>query len=964
MKLGYVLMFETNLDILTKVDDVASDRSLLARFHQDVLQKPDQTIFKLYNGEAKEVASLTYLELEQKSNAIAHFLRNNQDFEEGERVLLAYPPTLDFIPAFLGCLKARLIAVPVMPPNPFNPQAFLRQFDRIAEDSGASAVLTNSTYNTARRMKQWQLGPVGKDNAWFQLPWIVTDRVSTQESDGFEHNPGSGEEVALLQYTSGSTSDPKGVVVSFDNLTHQIHAVAELIHFSSDSISVSWVPHYHDFGLICGILNSVMGYGKMHLLSPLDFLKRPGVWFDLVTRVRATHTAAPDFGFRMLIQRTPPVMRADWDLRSVRVIVSAAEPISHKTTQAFFDGLAPLGLDPAAFCPSYGLAEHTAGVTAFGKDHLLLDFAAAEKQVLSINGSGKAGKSQKVFIGCGKPMADAQVEIVNPHTRRKCPPDEIGEIWVHSPSKAKGYWEKPEITQCQFHAQIIDHETPDGYLRTGDLGFINNGEIYITGRIKDMMIVHGRNIYPQDIEDVVNSSILGIRAGRTIAFSIPESVNDQLDEGDNELIMVVAEVKGKDKPPSKLEALGRNIREIILGELKISCHAIVLARPGFVQKTTSGKLMRWACRQAYLDGSIQKDTLWIDTLGERSPPQGQAESLLETLGPPTPEKLIAWLIARIASVTGQHASTIKPEMEFAELAISSLDAVNLIVELEAWTQIPITAALLLEYPTLQAVVDHLTGPRGGYATGTSPVPSDSQPSVMIKIAGNTAERAPLFCFPAGYGDVFAIRNWGRNHGHSNGHRPMYSLQPPADSTRKYTLIDLLQEYSQSIRSVQPEGPYLLAGYSVGGLMSVALAEYLMEQGHSIGYLGLLDPPMPLSLMSYKTFLKFRKFFSGWQASDKMESLRLVRILRALFQDPGLARSVSALRSYQPEPITVKQATLFTPTWTVSHLKYPFRYWKKILGNHLRYVNLPGDHDSFIRPPHDQQLINQLNDDIH
>lgn len=505
----------------------------------------------------------------------------------GDRAVLVYSPSLDFVRAFLGCLLARVVPVPVAPPNPYNLAQDLPLLGAVARSARARAFLTDAAYAGLP-------GYVAehRDAALPELPWINTT--------GLRHDPApprpspSPDDVAFVQYTSGSTSAPRGVLITFGNLEHQLSTNARELDLGPDARMVMWVPHYHDFGLVSGILAALHGNGALWMMSPLTFVQRPHLWLEAAARVRATHTVSPNFGFELAVRKTTEAQRKAWDLSALRVVMSAAEPIRPETVRAFLAAFAPSGLDPRAFCPAYGLAEHTVGVSVRGRASARLDRAALEGEgrVEPARGDGPAVEC----VGCGRPASDVVVRIVDPETATERPPQRVGEIWVSSPSRAAGYDGLPEETRETFEATLGGD--PARYLRTGDLGFVHEGEVFVVGRIKDTVIVRGRNLHPQDIEDSVRGCHELIRPGGVAAFGL------RGDAATGDGLAVLVELRDPNVDDASAEAVVAAVRARVARDHAQSCAAVILGAPGSALKTSSGKLRRRACREAFERGEL------------------------------------------------------------------------------------------------------------------------------------------------------------------------------------------------------------------------------------------------------------------------------------------------------------------------------------------------------------------------
>jgi len=576
---------------------------------------PHRPLYAFVDKEGRETSRLNYGELCAAAFRVAHFLtqdlglRPTSTKRAGDRVLLVYPPGMDFVVSFVGCLFARLLPVPLPPPNPFRLRHSLEEFEAVAAGSGSRVVLTNGEYLRARRLAAAKNLLTGRGTAWHKLPWHRTDNLKNTEVS-FGLPAARPQDIAFLQYTSGSTSAPKGVMISHRNILHQLSSNGCELGLDAHSRSVLWVPHFHDFCLVSGILSALFGHGMLALLSPLSFLRRPAIWFDVMTRMAATHTAAPDFAYRLALRKSTAEQRRKWDLRSLRVAMSAAEPIRATTVDGFLSAFAESGLEPQAFCPAYGLAEHTVGVSVGGRQRLHLDRKRLEEEGLAVpvDGSENSGEETLTFIGCGPPSEGVTVRIVDPASGAPRGENKMGEIWVDSPSKAEGYWDLPEVSREVFQAPLDKGE----FLRTGDLGFLFEGELFVTGRLKDLIIVRGRNIYPQDLEESATDASLRIRPGRAVAFAA--TVHDTKGE-QGEWVVVVVEVKSEKLPSAELAEVARAVRRRLKGEHQVLCDEILIARPGEILKTTSGKLRRRACRLAWEEGGIRRRALFVDRAG-------------------------------------------------------------------------------------------------------------------------------------------------------------------------------------------------------------------------------------------------------------------------------------------------------------------------------------------------------------
>ncbi len=551
------------------------------------LEAPEQeAYFFLGDGEA-ESARLTFGELDARARNIGAMLQGL--VEPGERVLLLYPPGLEFICGFFGCLYGGAVAVPAYPPRARagRGQPRLRS---IVQDARPRAVLT--TGEIASRIEA----------AIPQVPELagvicLTDgRPAGLTSPANEwQDPGvAPDTLAFLQYTSGSTAEPRGVMVTHHNLLYNEEMIRLAFGQSQDSVVVGWLPSYHDMGLIGNILQPLYVGGRCVLMSPLAFLQRPFRWLAAISRYRATTSGGPNFAYELCLHRISEEQRAGLDLSSWQVAFTGAEPVRADTLERFAAAFGPCGFDSKAFYPCYGLAEATLFVS--GGDRARrpvvaeLDAAALE-QGRADTASKNTGTRR--LVGCGAAWADQELRIIDPQSCQPCPFGEVGEVWVAGPSVAAGYWNRPEETRQVFHAMAADGSGP--WLRTGDLGFIADGELFITGRIKDLIILRGRNLYPQDLELTAEQSHSALRPGCGAAFGVEV-------DGTEELVLVQEiERSAKTEAPAAVAA----VRAAIVQEFEIQPHDVLLVAPGVVPKTSSGKVQRRATRDLYLANRLE-----------------------------------------------------------------------------------------------------------------------------------------------------------------------------------------------------------------------------------------------------------------------------------------------------------------------------------------------------------------------
>ena len=562
------------------------------------LQETEVAYRFLVDGDEDEI-SLTYGELDRRARAIAAWLQDR--VSEGERALLLYPPGLDFIVGFLGCLYAGVIGVPAYPPRLHRPDPRIQE---ILADAGAVVALTTEPILSGIERARAN----NKDLS--TLLWCATDSVDSAHPGDWRETPVGSSTVAYLQYTSGSTRAPKGVIVTHANLLANLEEHWAWVgppgerrfRHSEETVFVSWLPHFHDMGLVYGILQPlVMGLPAV-LMPPAAFVQRPVRWLQALSRYRGTHSAGPNFAYEWCVEKVTPEQKRDLDLHHWAAAVNGAEPVRSKSIERFCDAFEPCGFDQRAFTPAYGLAEATLKVTAEprGNGPYLRSVRVAdlERGVLTPASAGEDGT--RTLVGCGRAEMSTEVVIVDPETSSPCPPSRIGEIWVASTSVARGYWNRPEESELTFGARLPGRKTR--FLRTGDLGCLwpSDGELFVTGRVKDLIIIRGRNHYPEDIELTVETSHPALLSGAGVAFSI---------EIEDEECLVLAQEIHRHRAGESAEVF-ESIRRSVVDAHELAPQAIVLVRQGGIPKTSSGKIQRRPCAKAFVEGSLPVVAEW------------------------------------------------------------------------------------------------------------------------------------------------------------------------------------------------------------------------------------------------------------------------------------------------------------------------------------------------------------------
>ena len=580
------------------------------------LQQPEQrTHIYLFDGEA-ESNHLTYAVLDHQARSVGAMLQSLQ--AAGERALLLYPPGLEFIAAFFGCLYAGVIAVPLPVPNLAQPQRSLPRFQAIIRDALPSVVLTTSEILANADGLFTQASDLQK------IRWVATDKVSGSLVQEWRDPAITSNTLALLQYTSGSTAEPRGVAISHGNLLHNSAYISRLFAFNPKGVTVTWLPFFHDMGLTNGIIQPVY-YGRpCYLMPAVSFLMRPIRWLQAISRYKATISGGPNFAYELCTRRITPEQRDTLDLSGWDVAYNGAEPVRADTLKRFVTTFASCGFRSSAFHPCYGLAEATVVVSGGSlRDEMFrtIQVEALEQnrvvQARAQNEVPTRGRQQNVrtLVSSGRTLLDTRVVIAHPESMTACASDQVGEIWVSGPSVTHGYWNLPEETERACRAYLKD--TGEGpFLRTGDLGFMQDGELFVTGRLKDLIIISGRKLYPQDIELTVEQSHPALRPACCAAFAI--------DGSDEEQLIIAAEVEPRYQPttrsppddtahthptgrlPMDVDAVVRAIRRAVAEAHDARVHTVVLLRAGRLPMTTSGKVQRHACKASFLKGTLEQ----------------------------------------------------------------------------------------------------------------------------------------------------------------------------------------------------------------------------------------------------------------------------------------------------------------------------------------------------------------------
>lgn len=710
---------------------------------------PDRIAFRFLEDGEQETATLTFSQLESRARAIAVDLQE-RGLSPGDRVLLLYPSSLNFIAAYLGCLSAGLIAVPAYPPRR-NQNA--KRIQSIVADAQAQVALTEQTWVETITKHQQQ------DQDLASLTLIATDALSPEQigtGAGLWRPPQVGAEtIAFLQYTSGSTGDPKGVMVTHGNILHNLRMIQQAFGHDESTVGVGWLPLFHDMGLIGNVLQPLYLGACCTFMPPGAFLQRPIRWLRAISRYGATTSGGPNFAYDLCVDQISSEQTLGLDLSSWQVAFNGAEPIRARTLHRFAAAFAPCGFQEKALYACYGMAETTLLISGGIPSQppvvkQIKASALGQNQVIEVDSSDP---DRQTVVGCGRSLLEQDIVVVDPDSRQRCTPEQVGEIWVSGPHVAQGYWGRQQLTQETFRAHLRDDD-PRSYLRTGDLGFLDrDGELYITGRLKDVIIIRGRNHYPQDIEATVERCHPALRAYGGAAFTVEVG-------GENQLI-IVQELERSALRTFDPKQVFSAIRRAISGGHDLQVNGILLLKTASLPKTSSGKVQRRACRSAYLSRQLNSVAEWRDHSLEPDPLTDQPErpadpSMDQTKAHPTDQtncptdrpiepdrispasssegdrdqgrssptqaQIQSWLIRRIAAQLKVTPESLDSHRPLAEYGLSSMVAVQLSGDLEEWLGRALSPTLLYDYPSIQDLAQFLSSP------STSPHPH-SPPAV-------------------------------------------------------------------------------------------------------------------------------------------------------------------------------------------------------------------------------------------
>jgi acyl-CoA synthetase (AMP-forming)/AMP-acid ligase II/thioesterase domain-containing protein/acyl carrier protein len=895
-----------------------------------VASSPETLAYTFLKEGLYRAESITLGKLDRKARAIAAVLQAH--CTKGDRVLLVYPQSIEAIAAFLGCLYAGVVAVPAPAPETTRLKRVLPRLEAIAADAGANVVLSSTKILQAR--EGWQftahsdVQPLhGRPCLWLHyrltsgrftesapqltaLPWIATDKLPPTLATQWQAPDLQGDTLAYLQYTSGSTSTPKGVMLDHDNLMGHLAALQRAGGYTTESVTVTWMPYFHDYGLVEGMLLPLYNGTPCYLMSPTAFIKRPLRWLTAISRYRATHSQAPNFAYAYCVRRIAPEDCADLDLSHWQAAGNAAEPINSEVIDEFCAAFTSCGFQRQAFAPAYGLAEATLLVTTSRKGEEPLSVELAEL-------SGR-------WVSCGRLLPGTRVEIVNPDTQRRCKAQEVGEIWVASAGVARGFWQRQEETAATFGAVLAD-TGEGGFLRTGDLGFLRAGELFVTGRLKDLIIVRGENYYPQDIEWAVERCHPALRHDAGAAFAV--------DTDGEERVVVVWECEAKTVGSLEPEAILAAVRSTVAEQFELPVQAVVLLKRGSIFKTSSGKIQRRACRRGFLAGQLAELARWE---------MGRDESAAVDLGAVEGNPLLVQVMKMWRQVLG--VATVRETDNFFELGGDSLKAAMLISEVEQQLRVDLTFSSLAEAPTPAKFLELVRSQH-----------EFKSPLVPVHPTGC---KIPFFYVGGGEGQLLP---------YLDPERPVYGFRAidfhePSEPLE--TMDAVVQWYVDAILTLHADRPYLLGGRCFGGNVAMAMAQELKRRGKTVLLVTMADSHNPVWTEEQK-----RALIEHWPTEGKAQLLKKHQkfgLSRAMSDRlvKRLERHLSILQDYVPQKYSGRVVyfsaeenqdlglTQFDPMQPGG--------WNDWVEGSVEIVKVPGRHGEYHNPPHVAVYAQKLN----
>jgi acyl-CoA synthetase (AMP-forming)/AMP-acid ligase II/acyl carrier protein len=662
--------------------------------------EPDRVAYTfLEDGEQKE-QSRTHAELDRRARAVSAWLQNHA--VPGDRALMMFEEGLEYLDALFGCMYASVLAVPVHPPDPMRLHRTVPRLLKVAEDAAVRCVLTTKALrDSVSPLFATRLALA--DARWLCLDELEDNDTPESAASSAVSSPVAAD-LAYLQYTSGSTAEPKGVMISHGNLLHQLADFDLGYDHRPDSVLVTWLPATHDLGLVYGRLMPLYIGFRCVFMSPTSFMQRPARWMEAISRYRGTHSPSPNFGFELAARKVPDL--ASLDLRHVQVLLNGAEPIRQESEERFAAVFAAAGLPASAVTHAMGMSEATAKIMTeppgrHPPKFVHIDGAAYERDEVVLVSRDAPGS--RTVASNGFVSGDTRVIIVHPESREVLPEDRVGEMWVSGTTVAQGYWNNSAATEATFRAHTADGQGP--FLRTGDLAFIHEQEIYLSGRLKDVIIIRGQNHHPQDIEWTVATAHAALRPNCAASFGVPSPSGEQL-------VLVTEVYEDRISDPAAIFAAIR----AAVAEHGLAARSIALLPARGLPKTSSGKIQRGLARRQFVEGLLPILVRWdAPEVAEETPVpesvQAGADPVLMKIRSASPRKRLQLITAHLqevaAGLLGQGADEIEVDRPFGELGLDSVTAVEMVERVGKTLGVPLAGTQLFDHPTIERLAEHL-----------------------------------------------------------------------------------------------------------------------------------------------------------------------------------------------------------------------------------------------------------------
>jgi acyl-CoA synthetase (AMP-forming)/AMP-acid ligase II/thioesterase domain-containing protein/acyl carrier protein len=909
-----------------------SGETLVDLLRARAIRRPDRLGYSfLPQGEAEE-ARFTYAQLDLRARAISAWLSSVS--AAGDRVLLLSSSGPEFVSAVFGCLYRGAVAVPAYPLDPARISRTVSRLNRILKDAQPVVALApGSSLGFVEDLVR-----IHPDLE--SVRWMATESIPSELAGNWKPPAIHPDTLAVLQYTSGSLAAPKGVMVSHRNILENEKMLQEVHDYTEDNTFVGWIPLAHDWGLINNVFQPLYSGALSVLMPPEAFLQKPVRWLQTISRYKDVTSGGPGFGYELCVSKIPSGERIGLNLENWISAGIGASPTRPETLDRFVSAFSGCGFRRNAFYSGYGLAEATLLVSDSekfkGPGILRVQKTSLEQNDVIVD--PPEGVPVSSLVTCGKAASGEKIVIVDAQSCTPCPPGRVGEIWVSGPNITQGYWNNPKETAETFRAFLKD--SGDGpFLRTGDLGFLHEDELFVTGRLKDLIIIRGRNLYPEDIELTVARCHKGLRPGCTVAFS----VQDEFDEG----LAIVQEVRASHQ--TEMVDIIDAIRQAVLLEHEVVAHTIVLVQERSIPKTSSGKLQRPACRSAFLSGSLEVLEQSILARDRNEPRTG-------FVPPRTPvEKKLSRIWAEVLSVEqiGIHD-------RFFDLGGDSLAAAQCLAKIAKEFGIEqFTREIFLYAPTLAEMAKAISDPIEWMGHGNE----------VLSLQSNGGGVPLVFIFP-GTEYLSLVRSLGPDHDvlgiRDIGMEALPGADSPAPhSPGSHSIDQIASECVTRLRRHVPKGPYALAGWCASAIVALEVGRQLEEKGEQVAFVALLDardiflPPMNQLRRTVVRSWRFAQrivFFGSearslWQkAADWNAGVRsAARRIKKLAGDPrGIL--VEPLRHYRPKPWSGRTIHLWAAERPKGAFRDPEFIWGYLSPAGFEFHEVPGDHDSILREP--------------